>query len=288
MENKDEKYLVFYKELSDIINRNIKFSNLKLSNELKDKIIEVLFWATKREYVYDDVLNYMRPYSNLHRAKHIWYSLCSNTKLLDDDIEIYSKLKKELEQTNLISNVIRPYVLSMFDSAFESIYTEEKYNELVNNRNSRQVFTLSENDFVRIMEEHHRYKWGNHMPFIIEKETQRVVGDLLYSVKPRYVYRDENSEFYVNEDLIKIILSEYFDEYDVEHVELLTSYTKLNWVSSSSMIKRDSHGYPSGQEAMRIMRHPGMYEHGDVVPVFNCVKVHVKDRLKENNYQLVR
>lgn len=286
--NKDENYSVFYEELNDEFDRKIKYSNLKISKEFKDKIIETLFWACKREYVNDDVLNYMRAYSNTYRAARVLYSLFSKTEKLDDDIDIYSKFKKVLEETKLISNVIRPYVISMIDSAFESIYTEEKYNDLVNSRNSRQVLTLNENEFVRIMEEHHRWKWGRHMPFIVEKRRVKTSGDQAYNVKPRYVYRDENSEFYLNADLIKTILSEYFDDYEVDYIEFVTSHIKENWVYSHTMVKRDDHGYPADQESMRIMRHPEMYEHGDVIPTFNCIKVHVRDRKKENSYQLVR
>ena len=291
MENynvKDEKYLAFHKELNDTFNRTISFNHLKISNEFKDKIIEILFWATKREYVYDDVLNYMRSSSNVQRAKHVLYSLFSKLEKLDDDINIYPKLKKELEQTEIVSNVIRPYVLSMVDSAFESIYTEEKCNELIDSRNSKQILTLNEADFVRIMEEHHRWKWGRHMPFIVEKRREHMNGDQAYGVKPRYVYRDENSEFYVNTDLIKTILSEYFDEYEVDYIEFDTSHIKENWVYSHTMVRRDNRGCPADQDSMRIMRHPGMYEHGDVTPTFNCVKVHVRNRKKDNNYQLVR
>lgn len=285
----DKKYEEVYYLLSEelrAIERSNKFVNL--SKEFKKVIFDTIIWSCSRENTRDDLSDFLTKQPNYYKTRCVLIQLCTKLFSLDDDLNIFVKFVDVIKKTEFISNEVKPYVISMLKQGFDSIYSEEKYNELIDERNSRQVFELNEEDFIRIMEEHHIYKWGNHMPFIIERNTVRVNGDQLYSVKPRYVYRDSNSEFYLNEDLIRTIISEYFDEYFVERIDIQTSYNKSNWVDYTKNIKRDEKGCPADQESMRMMRHPGMYQGGDVTPVFNGIKVYVRERKHENNYQLVR
>lgn len=282
----DEVYYLLSEELRAIERNDNKFINL--SDELKKVIFDTIIWACSRENTRDDLIDFLVKQPNYYKTRCVLIQLCTKLNKLDDDLVIYNKFVSTIMRTEFISNEVKPYVISMFRQGFDSIYSEEKYNELIDERNSRKVFELNEEDFIRIMEEHHVYKWNNYMPFIIERKTQKVNGDQLYSVKPRYVYRDSNSEFYLNEELIKNILCEYFSEYEVEHIEILTSHIKNNWVDYTKNIKRDEKGCPAVQESMRMMRHPGMYQGGDVTPVFKGIKVHVKERKNDNHYQLVR
>lgn len=150
------------------------------------------------------------------------------------------------------------------------------------------IINLSEKEFVELMEAHHRWKWGNHMPFIVEKKPVSSSYFSGHSVKPKYVYRNDSSEFYVNESLIKTILAECFDEYDIQNIDFNVSYVKYDNYDFTKHIKRDEKGCPADQESMRMMRHPEMYRSSAIVPVFYSIVIYAKTKNNDmdNEYKL--
>lgn len=284
----DENYSKMCEFLESMFNTYEKEKRLKITSDFKKSIFDVIIWACSSINAFDDLYDFLIEQPNIYRARCVIISFCICLSLLDDDLDAYNKLKGVINNSEFISNIVKPSAIVLLDKEFKKIYNNEKLECLIDERNRRKEIVLNEEDFVRIMEEHHRYKWGNHMPFIIERETEKVNGDQLYNLKPRYVYRDSNSEFYLNEDIIKNILSEYFDEYEVEYIEIHTSHYKNSWVDYTINIERDEKGYPVDQESIRMMRHPGMYQHGYVTPVFNGIKVYVKERKNKDCLQLVR
>ena len=283
-----------YEELMRITYGQLSFEERKkrfeLTDEFKTFICDVIIKACSEYNDFDNLPPHLNYYYIANCVHGVIIDLINKMQCLGDDLDAYDILKDIINKTPYIAQSIKQTALNILTQGFESIYNEEKYNELMNERmNNRIIIFLNEEEFTKIMEAHHRWKWGNHIPFSIEENIQTATSDTLFSVKPRYVYRDDNSEFYVNEDLIKTILCECFDEYDVENIQFNTSYVKHDWVDYTKNIRRDSHGNPADQESMRMMRHPGMYQGGTVSPTFNNIVIYARNKnLKENNeYKLV-
>jgi hypothetical protein len=264
----------------------VENKKLKISDEFKREFMRVIAFISNMESG-KKVLHGYRL-NNERVAWNIMYEFFNNVNEYSDDIDIYNKFLEYIPTSEFISDETKAYATTLLNNSFTEVYPYYKLYEFECDRKYRSTIELNEEEFISIMDEHHRCKWGDDMRFVIQKDRVPANTYSLSEVKPIYLYKNDNSRFILNEDLIKTILNECFDDYVVESIELITSYNKIEWEDLRNRIRIDEKGCPIDQESMSIMRHP--VERGIVEPKFDKIKIHVREKRyeKEHNYSLKR